>query len=688
MGRQIKLLTLLKLDMYSKTKSISNKYSIVLFLFSTIIIFSSCKKENTIKEFNLDFSNLIIDNKENKLNKDTLSMIMDMTNAITEGINFPTINQSNDGLLHFKASVENKEKLFYKIYYQNESYKYDLGNEFDNENFYGSWEETDKEFKEVPVNGIIEDALRIVGNPRNEKIYYGANPEYKDIEEEIYKGMERIRGDANWLKSIEEKAKANKISVDDQLYRDMCWVMQVDEQNKEFNNRFKRNPRTGIYSFLLVVVNQEALNKIPKEVKNIAINDSINGFTNPYTYFINGKGKSLKGVSTMFAKQTVKLKAVLNAEKGVYVDILSYPNNNFKIYPNNGKVGSSEENYTSSLFQQFFHNVPKTYALKNVPLVKDILDDSYTSDDYFKNKKKYSDTINRIIDHPYISDYPAKTVRADDNGRYISLINPGNKDRMSNPRKESVGVKTRVGFTYGKFRGKIKFPAQLNKSGVWSGITNAFWLIYQSEQEWNKRRICNKDGYVKYSLDDGTKAERTPSSNYSEIDIEIIKTSKYWPEGYQKTPKGYDTFNKDECILACTNWDLACPSPSNFFKGGTHKYKYINKDYTYVRWFDAYRALTSREAIPNNIFHKDYYYYEIEWKPNEIIWRIGESPEKMYIVGYMSDKFTVIPNNQMLTVITQEYHYSEFWPPVVYDQNFLPFPMNDIEGRVYEVVVE
>jgi regulatory protein YycI of two-component signal transduction system YycFG len=85
--------------MYSKTKNISNKYYIVLFLFSTIVIFSSCKKENSIKEFNLDFSNLIIDNKENKLNNDTLSMIMDMSNAITEGIIFPTINQSNDGLL-------------------------------------------------------------------------------------------------------------------------------------------------------------------------------------------------------------------------------------------------------------------------------------------------------------------------------------------------------------------------------------------------------------------------------------------------------------------------------------------------------------------------------------------------------------------------------------------------------------
>lgn len=685
MEKQTNLLTHLFLDMYSN-KNYTVKF--ILPLIAGILLFSSCRRENTIQEFNIDFSNLKIDNKDNKINNDTLSMLMDMTNAITEGIIFPTINQSNDGLLHFKAKVNNKEKLFYKIYYQNESYKYELGEEFDNENFYGSWEETEKEFKEVPQNGIIKDAIRIVGNPRNEKIYYGANPEYKDIEQEIHKGIEGIRRDKNWMNSIREKAKANKISVEEQLYRDMCWVLQSDNQNKEVNNRFKRNPRTGIYSFLLVVVNQDALNIIPNEVKNISLSDSINGFINPYTYFIKGDGKNLNGVSSKIAKQAVKLKAVLNSDKGVYVDILSYPNADFKIYPNNGKVGSGKENYNSSLFQQFFHNIPKTYALKNVPLVKDILDDSYTSDEYFKDKKKFADTNKRIIDHPYISDYPAKTVKVDDNGKYITLINPGNKNRISNPKKESVGIKTRVGFTYGKFRGKIKFPAQLNKSGLWSGITNAFWLIYQSEQDWNKRRNCNKDGYVKYALDDGTKAERTTSSNYSEIDIEIIKTSKYWPENYQKTPKGYNAFNKDECILACTNWDLACPSPMNFFNGGTHNYKYIDKNYTYVRWYDAYRALTSREAIPNNIFHREYYYYEIEWKPNEIIWRIGESPDKMYVVGYMNDEFTVIPNNQMLTVITQEYHYSEFWPPVVYDQNFLPFPMNDIEGRVYEVVVE
>lgn len=673
--------------MYSKTKKLSSKYLLVLFSFVTIFLFSSCKKENYIKEFNIDYSNLLIDDKDNKVSKDTISMLMDMSNAVTEGIVFPTLNQSKDGFIHIKALVDSKEKLFYKIYYQNESYKYELGEEFDNENFYGSWEDTDVEFKEVQDNGIIEDAIRIVGNPRNEKIYFGAKAEYRDVEEEIHKGIERIKGDKNWFYAIKEKAKENKVSVEEQLYMDMCWVLKNDEQNKEYNNRYKRNPRTGLYSFLLVVVTEDALGKLPKEIKNIGISDSTKGFTNPYTYFLKGKGKNLKGVSTMFAKQYIKLKAVLSTDKGVYVDILSYPINNFKIYPNNGKVGNEEEHYNYSLYQQYFHNVPKTYKLKNIPLIQDILDNSYTKEEYMKNKQKYSDTRNRIIDHPYITDYPAKTVRVDDQGKYISLINPGNKDRKNNPKKESVGIKTRVGFTYGKFRGKIKFPAQLNKSGVWSGLTNAFWLIYQSEQDWNKRRICD-GGYVKDAVDNDSKAERTPFSNYSEIDIEIIKTSKYWPEGYQKTPKGYDAFNKEECILACTNWDLACQSPSNFYKGGTHSYKYLDKNYTYVRWFDTYRALTSREAIPNNIFHKDYYYYEIEWRPTEIIWRIGESPDKMYVVGYMSDRFTAIPNNQMLTVITQEYHYTEFWPPVIYDQNLLPFPENDIEGRVYEIVVE
>ena len=54
---------------------------------------------------------------------------------------------------------------------------------------------------------------------------------------------------------------------------------------------------------------------------------------------------------------------------------------------------------------------------------------------------------------------------------------------------------TRVGFTYGKFRGKIKFPVMLNEENIWNGLTYAFWLIYQDNHAWNNRR-ATEGGYI------------------------------------------------------------------------------------------------------------------------------------------------------------------------------------------------
>jgi hypothetical protein len=92
--------------------------------------------------------------------------------------------------------------------------------------------------------------------------------------------------------------------------------------------------------------------------------------------------------------------------------------------------------------------------------------------------------------------------------------------------------------------------------------------------------------------------------------------------------------------------------------------------------------------MQNKAFSDDYYYYEIEWRPTEIIWRLGPSPNKMEVMGYMNDEYTCIPNNQMKAIVTQEYHYSEWWPPIVWDQGLIPYNESDIEGRVYEIVVE
>lgn len=657
-----------------------NMKKLILILLFLPFCFSCSKKDNIIIEFNP------IENIQSK-DKSLIEMDIDLEGVVHTGIIIPSVNQSKDGLFHFSARVNVQEgkEYFYKIYYQNESYKFEEDNPLANENFYGSWEDTDIEFKPMSKDGMIKDSFRILGNPRNEKVYFGQKIPTQVTQEDIINGMEMIRRDENWYKAIKEKAIKNNISVEKQLYLDMSWILKNPSQSQEENNRWKRNPRAGEYSFMLVVVEKEALNSIPKEVRNISLSDSISGFTNPYSYFKYGKGKNLKGVNYILSPKKLKLRAHLNPQKGVYVDILKYPDNNFRIHNNNGWVGNSDSLYNNALYEQFFHTISKSYSLKNIPLVEDNY--SYTQEDYKKNSIKYSDSLSRIYSFPFVTDYPGKTVRVSDNRDYISLINPGNGENNTNPKKESVGVITRVGFTYGKFRGKIKFPAQLNTSGVWSGLTNAFWLIYQSDSPWNERRICKDKGYVKPGLEVGEDAGRTERANYSEIDIEIIKTSKYWPEE-TKIDKNYNPFSKDECILACTNWDLACPNPKKFHPQGLQTLKYLDNLFTLHRWSEAYRAITIRTPIQNKIFQEDFYYFEIEWKPNEIIWRLGKDEKNMRIVGYMNDKVTSIPNNQMVSVITQEYHYTEYWPPIIYDQNLIPFPKNDIEGRIFDIVIE
>jgi hypothetical protein len=60
----------------------------------------------------------------------------------------------------------------------------------------------------------------------------------------------------------------------------------------------------------------------------------------------------------------------------------------------------------------------------------------------------------------------------------------------------------------------------------------------------------------------------------------------------------------------------------------------------------------------------------------------------MRVVGYMNDKVTSISNNQMLLIITQEYHNTKWWPGTPYSQENIPFPSNDIPGEIYDITIE
>jgi len=612
-----------------------------------------------------------------EFSSDTLLLNIDLEGVVYKGIEIPSKNQSPNGFeFQFEFPKFGEGKYFYKIYYQNESYKFDESNPLAHENFYGSWEDTDIEFKPITSKKVV-DYIRIAGNPRNEEMYFGASIEDFEVsDEKINEWVNAMQSSPEWFANIEKKAEQNKFSVETQLYLDALWMIDYERNKGNENHRWKRNPRTGCYSFLLVICDENALKKIPDYIRNISKKKpETNQFVNPYTHFYTNKNNN---IIVQKSNQILRTRAILTPEHGIYVDPLTLYAR-VEISNENHLCNDSHELFESALFEQFFHHINRDYTLPNIPVIADVSGDNYTQEDYYSNAEKYDHK--RISDHPYISDYPCKTVNVFDD--YIQLVNPGN-DGEKKPRKESVGVKTRVGFTYGKYTGKIKFPKILNDHNVSNGLTNAFWLIYDSNQEWNKRRE-SKNGYVSkgYNYECGVEPEKTSTTNYSEIDIEIVKATRKWP--HEKN--NIDERNSSDVMFCCTNWDMSCADPKNY--STENNVKYGNQKFYSYRWHKYYNATTIRTPISNNeLFEPEYYYYEIEWKPDEIIWRVGPSLNNMKVMGYVNSTFTSIPNNQMRAIVTQEYHYGEWWPPIIWDQKNIPYPKNDIIGKVYEIIVE
>ena len=616
--------------------------------------------------------------------EDVVVLDMDLKGVVNDGIVIPSVNQAEEGKFVFTFNAEAGQ--YYKIFYQNESYKFDNDNPLNNENFYGSWEDVNIGFKKVEEDGLVTDVFRIVGNPRDEKKYYGADLTKNTFSQKAVDNVvNAIRNTPDWLESVRQKAVNNNFTLERQLYLDAIWIINDNKNKGDVNNRFKRNPRVGEYSFMLVVCDEKSLNDIPDYIKNISLTDDNGSYVNPYAYFSNNKKRN---IDVIISPKRLKTRAVITPEYGVFLDETLIKTDNYSIDNSNPKCSDTEEMYSNALYKQFLSDVSKQYTLRNIPLIKDVVsdDDPYTMKEYEEAKTKY-DSSELQYDYPVVTDCLGSTVRLNEDNS-ISLINPGNDD-MNNLHKESTGVMTRVGFTYGKYRGKIKFPVMLNEENIWNGLTYAFWLIYQDNHAWNNRR-ATAGGYIDKN-DDTENPTRHSEYHYSEIDIEIVKASRYWPKSYYPAEDTrQQTENpqmNNEIMYCCTNWDLATREPA-MFASGINKIPYMNKEYEAMRWTDLYKALTTKSHISNDVFKEDYYYYEIEWRPKEIIWRVGPSPDEMVVVGYMNDAYTAIPNNQMLCIVTQEYHYSEWWPPIVFEQGLIPYNKNDIEGRVYEIVIE
>ena len=587
---------------------------------------------------------------------------LDFTDAATTGFIIPTVRQVEGGEFEFGFSVKNDGKtpaaFFYKIFYQNESYKFPETEPGDSirqgsyawENFYGSWEESGRTFAETPVIPAdgefhrVTDKFRITGNPRNEKRYFDGT----------------------------------------------------------VNSRWKRNPRVGRYQFLLVVTTRENLDQkvMPDYMQNLTLPHE-GTFVNPWFYFFFGEGKKLD--HTLALESPVRLKVVARPDPGAGI----YVNTQFFKADRDGKYfcktcGQDSSLYRNASFEQFIHYIDPTTKLGNIPVIADVLKDNYSRMDYNWNRQFYrkEELINIT---PSTTRFPCKTVTSDPATHSIEIRNPGTS--FGKWEKQNVGVITRHGLTYGKWTVKAKLTELVNPNGLWNGLTNAIWLITQDQSPWNYRRDCNKEGYMA-NYYGGQQDQRVRQVGYSEIDFEILKTVPYcpvWilPPAYNHGIPDATCFSNwnvpfpEEVIaddgnitVACTNWDMACWEPVNF-NDGCNTIQYQGQTFWAHRWDKGYRAITEKTPEPDDeLFGSEYYYFQIDWRPEEIIWRVGPSPDRMRVVGYVNSTITSIANNQMLLIISQEFHNTRWWIGSPYDQGNIPFPGKDIKGKIFEVTVE
>ncbi|MEI6900472.1 MAG: hypothetical protein WCL00_11390, partial [Bacteroidota bacterium] len=358
--------------------------------------------------------------------------------------------------------------------------------------------------------------------------------------------------------------------------------------------------------------------------------------------------------------------------------------------------------YKNAPYEQFIHFIDPSTKMANIPVIADVLKDNYSKADYNWNRQFYrKDELVNIT--ATTTKWPCETVKSDPSTHSIKINNP--KAEYGNWQKQNVGIITRHGFTYGKWTVKAKLTELLNKNNLWNGLTNAIWLITQDQAEWNNRRDCNKEGYLA-NYYGGNQDKRVKNVGYSEIDFEILKTVPYCPsyllppaynhglDDQKDVSKWNVPFpeevieNDDKIEVCCTNWDMACWEPRDF-NDGCRTITYKDQTFWSHRWDKGYRAITQKTPEKDDeLFAGEYYYFQIDWRPDEIIWRIGPSKDKLRIVGYMNGTITSIPNNQMLLIVTQEFHNTKWWIGSPYSQDNIPFPANDIPGEIFEVTIE
>lgn len=670
----------------------SNKLKKVLIQLCLIAPFIYSCQSN--QDFKIENPSVLTNYQTGQLQK---NIWLDYTDAIDSGFIIPSRHQTDGGFFKFQFTLVNsssvKQSYYYKLFYQNESYKNPeaINNKYNPlsaENFYGSWENENDSVRKIVVppgeSVLITDSFRIVGNPRNERIYFGKTKQRAPSVEEINSKIVSIKNDATWYNHIVEKSKKEGRTIEEQLKLDAFYVINEDFKSVIINNRWKRNPRTGNYNFQLLVFTEDQYEDIPEYITNTN-KRSENNFVNPFYYLRNLNNK--KNIVFLDLPEKLNVKANPDAGNGIYIN-MDYANKGLDTSCFNSYCNNQTALYKKAAFEQFFHYLSDDLNAPNIPVISDLQSSEFTMDKYHEYQKNYPQST--LLKHTNKGAQCAcETVVSDSVNHKILMWNPG--VRSNKMIKENTGVRTRHGLTYGTYTFKVKMPELLNEHNMFNGITNAMWMINQINEPWNQRRACDGLGFIPKEIAGEENSPRAKIVSYSEIDFEIRKGSNLWPKSsYPKNfPRPTDFVEKaDDITVLCTNWDLACNTPDEF-KAGAFPYRHNDNEWVLHRWNHWYQAISSKYAASDDeLFKNKYYYFQIQWKPESITWRIGPEKNKLREVCYMDSKVTDVPNNQMLIVLTQEYHISEWWPEAPILQEYIPFPSKNIVGEILSIEIE
>ena len=573
---------------------------------------------------------------------------MDGTDAVKQGFRVPSERQVPSGRFHFRFRLNDGQgrRFAYKLYYQNTASKFPEaaagGGQHPQaaENFYGSWENASEGFRytvAVPEEGLwVEDAFRIHGDPRDEPRF-------------VQDGVRHREG---------------------------------------------RNPRTGTYRLMLVVMPEEVLAEgcIPEAVECIAcpVNDH---YVEPFWYFLHGPGRNIPGVQVEVSGDVLALRSRPEARNGIHIG----PGDGESTAGHCATCGNYPILDARAEWTQHLHHIDPATGMEHVPVLGDADTLTYTG---YSRIRAFTPKDAFIPVHPSASKVPCTTVRVDTASGHIELRNPAST--ASAMRKESVGIRTRNALTYGRYRVRCALPRLVNEHDVWNGLTNAIWLV-GGDDPWAERRPC-EGGYLA-SYGGGTEDRRVERAKYAEIDFEILKGVPYCPQyafppNYAQPMAITDDPSSwcpplpaetkalhGQVMVACTNWDMACPEPERF-NVGCHPLLVDGRTFTNFRWDHGYRALTQKQAARDEEIFGTPFWFEIEWRPTSITWRIGPDQEHLRVVGHMDASVTSIPDVPMRLIVSQEYHNTTWWPGSPYEQRFIPFSSKDHVGRVLEVIID